>query len=142
MKITVKSTLDYFSGNPRKLFLLDGLGAALTTIFLFFVLRHYNYYFGMPEKILTYLSPVGLVYCAYSISCYFLLKDHWTVYLTIIGISNFLYCILTITFLYYNYNRLTRIGLMYFFAEILIIMLLVYIELSAANILKSRKFNF
>lgn len=139
MKINIKSTIYYFSRKPSTLFLLDGLGAALTTFFLVFVLRHYFDYFGMPANILTYLSVIGLVYCAYSMSCYFLLKDRWTPYLRIIGISNFLYCILTVTFLYTYYNSLTRIGPTYFLAEILIIVLLVYIELRVANMLRPNR---
>ena len=139
MEIYIKSTIDYFSGKPRALFLLDGLGAGLTTFSLFFVLRHYYDYFGMPANILTYLSVIGLVYCAYSMFCYFLLKDYWTRYLRIIAISNFLYCILTMTLLHSYYNDLTRIGLTYFLAEILIIVLLVYIELGVANMLRTKK---
>jgi len=138
MKITIKSTADYFSRNPGTLFLLDGFGAALTTFSLFFVLRHYYDYFGMPVNILTYLSVIGFIYCAYSTSCYLLLKDCWTPYLRTIGIANFLYCILTMTLLYTYYNGLTRIGLTYFLAEILIIVLLVYIELRVANMLRAK----
>lgn len=141
MKITIKSTIDYFSRKPRTLFLVDGLGAALTTFSLFFVLRPYYDFFGMPVNILTYLSVMGLIYCAYSMSCYFLLKNYWAPYLRIIGISNFLYCILTMTFLYSYYNNLTRIGLTYFLAEILIIVLLVYLELRVANMLRIKKWK-
>ena len=93
----------------------------------------------MPANILSYLSVIGLVYCSYSMSCYFLLKDNWTPYLRVIGISNFLYCILTMTLLFAYYNTLTRIGITYFMAEILIIVLLVYIELRVANMLRTRK---
>lgn len=139
MNINIKSTIDYFSGKPRALFLLDGLGATWTSLSLFFVGRHYSDYFGMPANMLIYLSVIGLAYCAYSMSCYFLLKDYWTPYLRIIGIGNFLYCILTMTFLYTYYNSLTRIGLTYFLAEILIIVLLVYIELRVATMLRANK---
>lgn len=139
MKINIKSTIDYFSRRPRTLFLLDGLGATLTAFSLFFVVRNYNDYFGMPTNILTYLSVIGLVYCAYSMSCYFSVKNYWAPYLRIIGISNFLYCILTKTLLLYNYNSLTRIGLTYFLTEIIIIVLLAYIELRVASMLNTKK---
>lgn len=139
MKIYIKRTIDSFSKKPRTLFLLDGLGAALTTFSLFFVLRHYYNYFGMPANILTCLSVIGLVYCAYSMSCYFLLKEFWTPYLRIIAISNFLYCILTMVFLYSYYNDLTRIGVTYFLLEILIVLSLVYIELIVASMLRTKK---
>lgn len=139
MKFTIKSTVDYFTRNPNALFLLDGVGAAWTAFSLYFVLRHFYEYVGMPSIILTYLSVIGLVYCVYSMLCYFLLKISWTPYLRIIGVSNFLYCVLTMSFLYFYYNELTHIGLIYFLAEILIIMSLVYIELRVATILKSKK---
>ncbi len=135
MKHYFKSTLEYFSREPRKLFLIDGLGAVLTTFSLFFVLRYYNECFGMPSNILMYLSIIGLFYFTYSISCYFLLSGCWVPYLRIIGVSNLLYCMLTIAFLYINYDDITRIGFAYFLSEILIIMLLVYIELRVASML-------
>lgn len=139
--MTIKSTIDYFSRNPKTLFLIDGLGAALTTFSLFFVLRPYHNYFGMPINILAYLSIIGLIYCAYSVSCYFLLKTFWSSSLRIIGISNLLYAISTIVLLCSYYNDLTRIGLSYFLAEILIIVLLVYVELRVADILKTKEIN-
>jgi hypothetical protein len=138
----MKNAISYFANAPRMLFGVDALGAILTTLSLFFILRHFYDYFGMPTNILTYLSIIGLVYCAYSTSCCFLLKNNWTPYLRIIGISNFLYCILTMALLYAYYNSLTRIGLAYFLAEIFIIMLLVYIELRVANVLRIKEFNF
>lgn len=138
MEQNFKSSLEYFSREPRKLFLIDALGAALTTFFLFFILGYYNEYFGMPLNILMYLSIIGLFYFAYSISCYCLLKNYWAPCLRIIGISNFLYCMLTIVLLYINYNEITKIGLAYFLSEILIIILLVYIELKVASMLNSK----
>lgn len=135
----MNSTINYFSINPRTLFLFDGLGAALTTFSLFFVLRHYYDSFGMPADVLIHLSVIGLVYCAYSMSCYFLLKDNWAPYLRIIATSNFLYCVLTITLLHFYHDELTGIGFAYFGAEILIIGLLVYIELRVANMLRTSK---
>ncbi len=139
--MTIKNTIDYFARNPRKLFLIDGLGAALTAFSLFFVLRPHQDYFGMPINILAYLSIIGLIYCAYSMSCYFLLKNYWSSSLRIIGISNLLYSISTMLLLYSYYNDLTLIGLTYFLAEILIIVLLVYVELRVANILRIKKVN-
>ncbi len=139
MGINIKDTIDSFSRKPKALFLLDGLGAALTTFSLFFVARHYHDYFGMPINILTYLSEIGLVYFAYSMSCYFLLKNTWSPFLRIIAFGNFLYCILTMSLLYSYYSNLTLIGLTYFLGEILIILLLVCIEFKVASMLITKK---
>lgn len=78
MRVIIQITIDYFSRKPSSNFLLDGLGGALTTFSLFFVLRHNYDHFGMQANILTSLSLIGLVYSVFSMSCYFLLKDYWT----------------------------------------------------------------
>lgn len=135
----MKNIINYFLKKPRTLFLLDGFGAALTTFSLYFVLRHYHDYIRMPITTLTYLSGIGLCFCVYSMLCYFLINKNWTPYLRVIGIGNFLYCVLTMALLYINYNNITKIGLTYFLNEILIIVLLVYIELSVSNILKIKQ---
>lgn len=141
MKRHFKGAIEYFSNEPRKLFLIDALGAALTAFSLFFVVRNYNEYFGMPLNILMYLSIIGLFYFVYSISCYSLLTGYWVPCLRITGIGNLLYCMLTITFLYNHYDDITTLGLAYFLSEILIIMLLVYMELSVASMLKINILN-
>lgn len=142
MTMKLKSALHYFSQKPGALFLLDGLGAALTALSLFFVLRPYCNAIGMPVNILSYLSLISLCYCAYSMSCYFLLKNRWTGFLRIIGFGNLLYCLLTMTFLTIYHKDLTPLGLIYFSGEILIILSLVYIELSVAKLIRTRKGNF
>jgi hypothetical protein len=115
------------------------LGAAFTACSLFFVLRNFNEYIGLPTTILSYLSLVGLVYCAYSVLCYLLLKNNWTVWLRIIGMANLLYCALTIAFLFLYFNNLTQLGLIYFLGEILIILSLVYLEFRVATLLRTNK---
>lgn len=133
--------MNYFSRNPRILFLIDGLGAVLTAFSLFIVVSHFSEYFGMPANILTYLSAIGLIYCTYSLSSYFLLKGNWAPYLRIIAIGNFLYCVVTMALLHFYHDELTTIGFAYFLTEILIILLLVYIELRVANMLRTEKTN-
>jgi hypothetical protein len=137
MKINVGGKLDYFSRKPGTLFLIDGLGAALTTLCLF--LGHQYGYFGMPAYILKYLLLIGLFYCAYSMSCYFWLKNHWTLFLRIISVANFLYCILTMSLMYSFYEDLTPMGLIYFLGEILLILFLVGVELIVANMMSKKE---
>jgi hypothetical protein len=70
------------------LFLLDGLGAVLTTVFLFFILRKFHEYVGMPINILIFLSYLGLLFCIFSGVCFFFLTTNWTPFLRIISIAN------------------------------------------------------
>jgi hypothetical protein len=39
----------------KDLFLMDGIGALLTAFLLFFVLKTFNEFVGMPEHVLTFL---------------------------------------------------------------------------------------
>jgi hypothetical protein len=122
-------TIKRLTSNPKTLFLVDGLGALLTAFFLFTILRTFNEYFGMPQKIVTYLSFIAVIFSFYSISCFFLVKDNWHLFLRIISTANLLYCCLTMSLLIYYYQSLTILGITYFVAEISIICGLVLIEL-------------
>ena len=121
--------LPNFNLNPIRLFLIDSLGALLTAFFLFVILRTCNEYFGMPEPILVCLAAIAMVFCLYSLSCFLLLKSNWQVYLRIISIANLLYCCLTLTLVFYYLQELTFLGIAYFFIEILLVCVLVYVEL-------------
>lgn len=138
MRINVKSTLEYFTNNPGKLFLIDSIGAALTAFFLFFVLGHFNEYFGMPTNILTYLSGIAVLFCAYSAACFLLLKGNWAPFLRVISIGNSMYCVLTMALLFIYFRDLTVLGLTYFLMEIVLIFSIVYLEFRIASALKNR----
>jgi hypothetical protein len=133
MKEYLIKIIDYFSKEPRNLFLTDALGAGLTTLSLICILRYFNDYFGMPSNSLMVLSIIGSLYFAYSISCYFFLKNYWARCLRIISIFNLIYCLVTIMILSINFYTVTQIGLAYFLYEILIIMLIVMVELRVAK---------
>lgn len=113
---------------PKKLFLIDGLGAFITAFLLGIVLRTFNSYFGMPSEILTRLSLVAIIFCMYSLLCFFLLKNNWKPFLKAIGIANVVYCVLTLTLVIHYYAVLTMLGLIYFTGEIITIAVLVFIE--------------
>lgn len=137
MRMNIKSTIQYFSTTPKSLFLIDSLGAALTAFWLFFVLRQFHDYIGMPLNILTYLSVIGLIYCIYSTSCFFLLKGNWKPFLIVISIGNMIYCALIVLLLCLHFKDVTQIGFAYFLIEIVIIMTLAYAELMVANSIKN-----
>ena len=119
--------------NPKKLFLLDGLGACLTAFLLGIVLTAFNEYFGMPQKTLNILALIALAFAAYSISCYFFIGSNWRLFLKIIAAANLLYCCLTTALVIYFYPQLTILGVSYFLLEIVVVCGLVFVELRWAN---------
>jgi hypothetical protein len=134
----------YFSQLPRRLFLLDSFGAALTSLSLIIILRFYNDYFGMPASILSYLITVGLIFFSYSTTCFLLLKKNWASFIRLIGLGNLLYSSFSLVLVYYYFNNLTPLGVVYFFLETIIVVVLAIIEIKVANHLtvqeKSRRF--
>ena len=118
---------------PKKLFLIDSIGALTTAFLLLVVLRHFHEHFGMPGKVLTCLSVITVFFCIYSTTCFFIIKSNWTPFIKVISIANLLYCMLTIGLLIFYNTQLTIIGTTYFIGEIVIIIGLVYIELNVAN---------
>ncbi len=129
----LSSFLETLRKEPKRLFLIDGLGALVTLFFLAVVLTKFQEYIGMPKKELYFLSIFALFFSVYSMTCYFLKPVNWNILLKIIAYANLLYCFITIGYLYYFYENLTVIGLLYFIIEILIIFVLINLELTVAK---------
>ena len=118
-----------FIKKPKNIFLIDGIGALLTALLLFFMLRNFNTFFGLSKSVLKDLSLLALVFSFYSISCYLLVNNNWKSFLKIICTANILYCLLTIGILFYHYDNITILGIAYFLGEIAIITGLVFLEI-------------
>jgi len=114
------------------MFLIDGLGAILTALLLSQVLARFEPVFGMPRDILWLLAGVVACFAIYSISCYLFLEKNGKPYLQGIAIANMLYCLTTLGLLIYLRASLTYLGLAYFIGEMIIILILVRWEFSAA----------
>jgi hypothetical protein len=129
----VSKIIKQLSSEPKKLFLLDSIGAFTTAFLLYVVLRNFNEYFGMPERILIFLSVIAVCFFIYSMTCFFTIKTNWTPFIKGIIIANLLYCLLTISLVFFYHPQLTTIGIAYFLGEILVICGLVYIELNVTT---------
>lgn len=115
--------------DSRKIFLLDGIGGLITSFMLFFVLRNFEEYFGMPGEVLIWLSALGLAYGIYSLSCYFFVRENLNKFLKLIAVANIIYCLITGVLIFVHYDSVTGLGVMYFVVEIFIILGLVRMEI-------------
>jgi len=115
--------------NPKRIFLIDAIGALLTASFLFLMNLWFSDEIGMPRVVLFYLSLTALVYCIYSCCCFISNPKKWKIFLSIIIFANIFYCCLTFGLMLRFCRQLTVLGLVYFVAEILIILALVLIEI-------------
>jgi hypothetical protein len=116
----------------RQLFLIDGIGALVSTVSLGVLLVQFNVYIGMPIPVLYLLAGIAALFALYSWSCFFFLKQNKPAYLRAIALANLSYACLTTGLMVYYASLLTPLGFGYFIIEILILFGLVYIELSVA----------
>lgn len=115
------------------MFLADSLGALVSALLLGAVLVRFNDLFGMPVNVLYPLAAIALAFCVYSLACYLLVKNNTKSYLRLIAVLNLLYCLLTVTLMFFHHSALSVLGYLYFIAEIAIIAMMSYIELSVAG---------
>lgn len=135
----INNLITYLTQKPQLLFLIDSLGALLTTVSLFVVGLYFNEYVGLPQTTFTYLSLIAFSFCIYSATCFFFLKDNWVPFIWAISIANFLYCILTALIVLTNLSTLPIIGITYFLIEIIIVCTVVYVELKVAKVIHKHK---
>lgn len=125
----MKAIQSYFR-NPHFIFLVDGTGALLSAILLT-VLTLFPFS-GMPSNTLLALIAVAALFAIYSFSCRLRRPSNWRTPLRIIAVANLCYCCLTIAMVITWFDQLTLPGLLYFSAEVLVILFLSVFELHLA----------
>lgn len=114
-----------------QLFLIDGLGALLTALMLGLVLPRFEVFFGVPPALLYPLAGVGAAFAVYSLSCH-----RWAPrprLLLGIATANTLYCLVTLLLLGFLHQAITGWGVAYFVGEILLVLGLVWVEVTVAR---------
>jgi len=132
MTSRINAIIDFFSNNPRKLFLLDGIGAVVSAFSLGIVLMNLQQYIGMPKEKLFYLAIAPCFFAAFSFFCYLRKQKKWRKLLSIIAVANLIYCIITFALLFIDQATLKPLGYTYFILEIIIVVTLVYVEFKVA----------
>jgi hypothetical protein len=118
---------------PKKLFLIDSLGALLSAIVLGLVLVRFIPIFGMPANVLLPLSYIALGFSIFSMICFLSKSEKWRPLMKIIGVANLTYCCITIGALIYLKDNITVFGYLYFVPEIVIIAGLSFLEIKIAT---------
>jgi predicted membrane-bound spermidine synthase len=116
------------SQQPRKIFLIDALGAMLTATLLAFLLAPFEHFFGMPSHILYFLAMIAMIFACYSLACFFIVKHNWQLFLKIIAIANLMYCVLSVGLVVQYYQVITLWGIVYFSLEVILVVALVILE--------------
>lgn len=132
MRNPIAILLPKLAAQPRRIFLIDGLGALVSTASLGAVLCFFEQEFGLPTQAYTPLLVIALAFCGYSFCCFCFVGKHWRPFLRVIATANLLYCILTASVLAIHSHSVTVWAYLYFSGEILVVLSLVYVEFSLA----------
>lgn len=112
----------------KNIFLLDGIGAILSACFTGLILTRYSLFLGINVSLLQSLALLPTAYALYSLSCYFLVSKirPWML-LTVIS-ANLFYCLISAALILFR-ERITSLGKTLLTAEIIIILLVVFVEI-------------
>jgi hypothetical protein len=113
---------------PQHLFLIDGIGAFVSALFLWCLIVPFESFFGFPAAVAKTLSVIPFIYAIYSLACYFFEKWQRIPFIQVIMAANILYCILSLVLVVVWFDQITLFGLWYFLSEKVIILALVIWE--------------
>jgi len=113
--------------SPRRLLLLDGIGAIVTAS-MCLVLARFESCFGMPREVMLVLSGIAFCFALFSFSSFLYVKNDFKQPLRIISTANFTYCVATFALAIIHIEKLTTLGITYFIGEIIIVLWLVKVE--------------
>ena len=131
---------------PKRLFLIDGVGAMLSAFFLAVVLVQLESFFGIPSSVLYILATFPVFFAAYDFYCYARKNNLPTkqasqttaARLRRIAGLNILYCVLSLGLALAHRDMITFFGWAYILAEIFVVIALACIEIGIARtVLKS-----
>jgi hypothetical protein len=122
--------------NPKRLFLIDFLGAITSVFMLGYILVKLESLFGIPQTTLYFLASIPCIFVIYDIFCYLKIKQRIWLYLKGIAYMNISYCCVSIGLAFYHYKKITYLGWIYLVFEILIVIIISSIEIKVAKKLK------
>lgn len=122
-----------FKSTISKLFLIDAIGAVVSTVMLGVVLVQLQEYIGMPENVLYALAAIAGVFAIYSLTCYRELIPVRALHLRMIAVGNLSYAALSAVLVAWFLPQLTLLGMLYFVGEIIIIAALAMWEWRVAS---------
>ncbi len=125
--------LEKFISHPKKLILIDGLGALLSAFLLGYVMVKLESIFGIPSKTLYFLATMTVIFAIYDFYCSRKTNDDLGQFMMGIAIINLIYCCISVVFAFYHFGTITIFGWSYLLFEILIIVTLARIEFKVAK---------
>jgi hypothetical protein len=115
------SLAEKLSTQPRRVFLMDGLGAVVSALALGVGLPAIQPLIGMPREVLSLLAAIPVGYAVYSLGCAARLPAKWPNWLRGIALLNAGYAGFSVAMLAVHAAQIQPLGWAYFVGEILLL---------------------
>lgn len=138
--LCLMSLLAFIKGwNPKQVFLADALGALCTSLILAIILPRVHHVLGLEKSTLYFLASLALVFLVYSASMYLIRPRNWALFMKIIAMANFSYCV--ITWILLLSAKASGWAYLYFTGETLIVAVIARTEWAYAEQFQWRNFS-
>lgn len=135
--MSLKQIINTLEKNPKKLFLIDGIGALVSAFLLGVVLVKLQLLFGIPSGKLYFLAVFPLVFAGYDCFAYLQARQKQAKLLKGIAMCNLVYCFISLGALLTHLEMITILGWTYILSEILVVSSLALVEFNIAQKLLS-----
>lgn len=128
----VTSIVASLRADPRRAFVIDGVGALVSAIALGLVFPSFAGQLGTTRPALSVLAVLPVVFALYDVACVLLRPSRWQIALRVIAVANASYPPISIAVLLWDGVALTALGEAYFAIEIAIVWTLALLQLQTA----------
>ena len=129
--MALRLLINSFYKKPKRLFIIDGIGAFTSAFMLGIILVRLENIFGIPSSTLYLLATFPVLFIFFD--CYSYLNNNTSKHLKIIAVMNLLYCVLSIGLTIFHNQTISMFGWAYIIIEIIIIMILAFIQLNVSQ---------
>lgn len=119
--------------NPKQVFLVDGVGALISALFLGLILIKHQPVIGLPESALYFLASFPVLFAVYDFFCFAFLKLKARALLKGIAYANLCFCLTSLIVTLFHFQLITFLGLLYILIEVFIVAGLAFTELRIAK---------
>lgn len=118
----------YIKARPQSLFLIDGLGALISSFLLGILIPQWLDFFGIPMQVLSLLATLPIFFACFDFLSYLMNSNRVRHHLRIISGLNLAYCIISLSLAFYHMDTLTPWGWAYLVSELVLVFLLSHLE--------------
>lgn len=129
----IAAVITTLAAHPQRLLLVDGAGALVTAIAVGLVMPELPRVSGMPVPLLRALAMAAFLLAVWSLSCAALAPRRWPGRLRGLALMNAGYCAVTAACLWRSRAQLQPLDVLYFPAEIVLLLALIALEWQVAS---------